>query len=151
MSSPPLLTSGRWLSSYKAKQLCKDHKAVGEWCAEPLNDVQSHPWLWVMDHGGEPGFVLIYHQRTAEVGFWLTPKLRGQGLGAKALSDAITRFGQDKNIMFLASLPEENTAAALTCERAGFRIMARQPGRLVFVFYREDAMGNSSALRTTTL
>lgn len=96
-----------------------------------------------MDHGGEPGFVLIYHQRTAEIGFWLTPELRGQGLGAKALSDAITRFGQDKNIMILASLPEKNIAAALTCERAGFRIMARQPGRLVFVSYRKDGKGTS--------
>lgn len=108
-----------------------------EWMSDALRpDIAS--FIWWADAGGDGGFLMIYHQTTAEIGFWLSPDQRSRGRASPVLRRGLQSLPDDQNKVVMATVTAGNVVAERAARGAGMRLLAQQKDRTIFCLYRQD-------------
>lgn len=122
---------------YRARDLAANPEwpdAARTWIAPAFTQPETPVHAFWAENGAE-GFLLVYHPAGAEVGFWLSPALRGHGFGGALLRRAADQITPRPGCPLMATIDIGNVAAHRTAQTAGFRIMAKQPRKIVFCRY----------------
>lgn len=98
----------------------------------------NRSYIWWATARENEGFLMIYHQSQAQLGFWLSPSLRGRGLGKAAFRYAVQQMPRDGNALILATVAKDNMAAQKTALAGGMRVFAAQEERTVFCLYPQQ-------------
>ncbi|WP_146746290.1 GNAT family N-acetyltransferase [Rhodovulum viride] len=106
-------------------------------------DARIRSFAWWASASESEGFLLLYHQSVAQLGFWLSPGLRGRGWGKVALRRALTQLPNDANTVVLAEIAKENTVANRTARAGGLRLIADQAHRTIFTPERSILRGET--------
>jgi RimJ/RimL family protein N-acetyltransferase len=92
---------------------------------------------------GDRNINLLFRRQplTAEIGFWLVPRIRGRGLGSRAVALFARSAVTDAGLARVEALVlPDNTASQRLLEKAGFRREGHLRSYLVFDQQRTDAL-----------
>lgn len=133
--APPDLWPAGWYHAQAFASAPQTPAALRDWLAQGL-DPQVQSYVWWAAASERAGFALIYHQSAAQVGFWLSPELRGRGWGKAALRRALRQLPADGTALILAVVAGDNPAACRAAQACGLRQIAAQPARRIFCLER---------------
>lgn len=99
-------------------------------------DPRLQSFVWWAEAADNEGFALLYHQSVAQIGFWLSPVLRGRGWGKVILKRALGQLPADGSALVLATVARSNLPAHHAALGSGMRVVAAQKDRTIFCLDR---------------
>lgn len=135
--------TGHWMKHADFMPMAQADAAAWDELAVAFERKSDKPRAFAGLRNGSLEFVMVHHLLSHEIGIWLAPAQRGQGLAAQWSRMALASIDWGRARLLLAQC-EAQGAAERALRQAGMRVISGQGARVTLGLYRpgERSLGH---------